>query len=138
VPNFRLSPDKTKNGSEIMFKLNAVLVVAAFGVLATSPAFAECDIVQGQQVGKAITRATQKDLSGVITPARKPVIDILRCEGGGSRFEATFRYSQINSDGQTVWIEGAAKGQYDTVTNIEYRKSSPQLQSRIESRKGRF
>ncbi|WAC47491.1 hypothetical protein OVA03_12355 [Asticcacaulis sp. SL142] len=121
-----------------MFKLNAVLVVAAFGVLATSPAFAECDIVQGQQVGKAITRATQKDLSGVITPARKPVIDILRCEGGGSRFEATFRYSQINSDGQTVWIEGTAKGQHDAVTDMEYRKSSPQLQSKLEPRKDRF
>ncbi|WKL58121.1 hypothetical protein Q1W73_03835 [Asticcacaulis sp. ZE23SCel15] len=121
-----------------MIKLNAVLVAAAFGVLTASAAFAECDIMQGQQVGKAITRATQKDLSGVITPARKPVIDILKCEGGGSKFEATFRYSQIDADGQIVWIEGIAKGQHDAVTNIEYRKSSPQLQSRIEPRKGRF
>lgn len=121
-----------------MIKLTAIVVAAAFGTLMSTSAFAECDLIQGQQVGKAITRATQKDLSGVITPARKPVINILKCEGGGSKFEATFRYSQINSDGQTVWIEGTAKGQHDTVTNLEYRKSSPQLQSRLELRKDRF
>ncbi|MDC7676968.1 hypothetical protein [Asticcacaulis machinosus] len=121
-----------------MIKLTAIAVAAAFGTLMTTSAFAECDIIQGQQVGKAITRVTQKDLSGVITPARKPVIDILRCEGGGSKFEATFRYSQINSDGQTVWIEGTAKGQNDRISDIQYRKASPQLQSSLEPRKGKF
>lgn len=116
-------------------KISRPIVVApVFAIalcLAAGSAQAECDSVQEKQVGQAIAEATERDLPANVksagTLSQRPVIDILKCEGGSRHFEAQFRYSVPQADGKSVWISGSARGTDAEVRDIRYYKASPQL-----------
>jgi hypothetical protein len=101
----------------------------ALGLVAASPALAECDTVQEKMVGEAISMAIVHSLPASASSYQDEAIDILTCEGGGRKFEATFRYSFI-ADGKEKWVEGRVFGIDDHINSVRVYRYSPNWSSK--------
>lgn len=95
-------------------------------------ASAECDSRQEAVVGKAIADSLQTQLP----PERgQRFVDITRCEGGGSDFDARFRYS-VEKDSGTSWVEGRAAGKGDRINDLTFTRVSPDREAQPHARAG--
>ncbi|ESQ77271.1 hypothetical protein [Asticcacaulis sp. AC402] len=103
--------------------------VAGMCALGAGSAFADCDSTQEAVVGQAIADAARD----YVPQSGERSLDLILCEGGGSRFEARFRYS-VESDGRETWIEGKARGRYDRVEVFTVSRASPDLQTQDHAR----
>lgn len=106
-----------------------ILSGLALGMIAAGPALAECDAVQEKMVGDAISQTIVHSLPASASSYDGQAIDILTCEGGSRKFEATFRYSFI-ADGKEKWVEGRVTGIDDQIKSVKLLHYSPNWSSK--------
>ncbi|EGF92329.1 hypothetical protein ABI_07650 [Asticcacaulis biprosthecium C19] len=113
-----------------MIKSVIFAAVAGACTFVAGAAFADCDAKQENEVAKAIAEAAR---DYVPQSGGERYVDLPRCEGGGSRFDARFRYG-VEHDGQNSWVEGRAVGRYDRVDRLIISRASDDVQAQDHAR----
>ncbi|ESQ93115.1 hypothetical protein ABAC460_02325 [Asticcacaulis sp. AC460] len=104
--------------------------VASVCALAAGSALADCDAKQESDVAKAVAEAAREY---VPQDGGEQYVDLPLCEGGGSRFDARFRYG-VERDGKNTWVEGRAIGRYDRVDRLIIKRASDDMQAQDHAR----